>query len=99
MLLDTCHSGSGLKDLDDIMQAMLLGRRPRFLPPPTPKGLDRARSIRAASPRKVDNAALVELIKTGGGSKPVLYAACKPDQLASDASFDGRATARSPTCS
>ena len=28
------------------MQAMLQGRRPRFLPPPTPKGLDRARSIR-----------------------------------------------------
>jgi hypothetical protein len=91
VLLDTCHSGSGLKDIDDIMQAMLLGRRPRFLPPPTPKGLDRARSIRAASPRKVDNKALVELVKTGGGSKPVLYAACKPDQLASDASFGGRA--------
>lgn len=92
VLLDTCHSGSGLKDLDDIMQAMLLGRRPRFLPPPTPKGLDRARSIRAAAPREVDHKALVELTRTRGpGAKPVLYAACRPDQTAADATFDGRA--------
>ena len=51
VLLDTCHSGTGLKDLDDIQQAMLLGRRPRFLPPPTPQGLHRARDIRATTPR------------------------------------------------
>ena len=58
VLLDTCHSGTGLKDLDDIQQAMLLGRRPRFLPPPTPRGLDRARDIRAATPRTVDRKSL-----------------------------------------
>jgi hypothetical protein len=92
VLLDTCHSGSGLKDLDDIQQAMLLGRRPRFLPPPTPKGLTRARSIRAAAPRTVDRKPLVELTRTrGSGTKPVLYAACRPEQTASDASFDNRA--------
>lgn len=92
VLLDTCHSGSGLKDLDDIQQAMLLGRRPRFLPPPTPKGLKRARSIRAASPRAVDHKPLVELTRTrGSGAKPVLYAACRPEQTAADASFDDRA--------
>ena len=91
VLLDTCHSGSGLKDLDDIQQAMLLGRRPRFLPPPTPKGLSRARSIRASKPRTVDRKKLVELTRSRRGSaKPVLYAACKPDQTASDASFDDR---------
>jgi uncharacterized caspase-like protein len=91
VLLDTCHSGSGLKDLDEIQQAMLLGRRPRFLPPPTPKGLTRARSIRAATPRTVDRRKLVELTKGRTGSaKPVLYAACRPEQTASDASFDGR---------
>jgi len=91
VLLDTCHSGSGLKDLDDIQQAMLMGRRPRFLPPPTPRGLGRARAIRAATPRTVDHKALVELTKTrGGGTKPVLYAACKPDQTAADATFSGR---------
>ncbi len=92
VLLDTCHSGSGLKDLDDIQQAMLLGRRPRFLPPPTPKGLKRARSIRETSTRTVDRQPLVELTRTRGGSaKPVLYAACRPEQTAADADFDNRA--------
>ncbi|MEO7351944.1 MAG: caspase family protein [Marmoricola sp.] len=92
VLLDTCHSGTGLRDLDDIMQAMAQGRRPRYLPPPTPKGLDRARSIRAAAPRVVDRKALVELTKSRGGSaRPILYAACRPDQTASDATFGNRA--------
>ena len=92
VLMDTCHSGSGLKDLDDIQQAMLMGRRPRFLPPPTPRGLQRARSIRAAAPRTVDHQPLVELTRTrGSGTKPVLYAACRPEQTAADATFDNRA--------
>ena len=91
VLLDTCHSGTGTKDLDDIQQAMLLGRRPRFLPPPTPRGLNRARSIRSARPRQVERKALVELTKAKGRSaKPVLYAACRPDQTAADARFDNR---------
>ena len=92
VFLDTCHSGSGLKDLDDIMQAMLMGRRPRFLPPPTPKGLSTARAIRVAAPRQVDRKALVELTKGPRGSnKPVLFAACRPEQTASDATFSERA--------
>ena len=91
VLLDTCHSGTGLKDLDDIQQAMLLGRRPRFLPPPTPKGLRRAREIRDATPREADRKSLLELIKPARGTaKPVLFAACRPDQTASDATFDSR---------
>jgi hypothetical protein len=91
VLLDTCHSGTGLKDLDDILQAMAQGRRPRYLPPPTPKGLDHARAMRAARPRQVDSKPLVDLTKSRGGSAtPVLYAACRPDQLASDAVFDNR---------
>jgi hypothetical protein len=91
VLLDTCHSGTGLKDLDDIQQAMLLGRRPRFLPPPTPKGLNRARDIRAATPSPVERKSLHELTKVRSGTaKPVLFAACRPDQTASDATFDSR---------
>ena len=91
VLLDTCHSGTGLKDLDDIMQGMLQGRRPRYLPPPTPTGLDQARSLREAKPREVDRKALVELTKgTGRSARPVLYAACRPDQTAADANFGGR---------
>lgn len=91
VILDTCHSGTGLKDLDDIQQAMLLGRRPRFLPPPTRSGLSRARSLRSAKPRQVDHKALVELGRASSTSaRPVLYAACRPDQTAADATFDGR---------
>ncbi|GAA6524461.1 caspase family protein [Intrasporangium sp. DVR] len=91
VLLDTCHSGTGLKDLEEIQLAMTLGRKPRFLPPPTPRGLDRARSIRELRPtRTVDHKALVELTRRGKGARPVLFAACKPHQTASDATFDGR---------
>ena len=92
VLLDTCHSGTGLKDLEEILQAQLLGRRPRFLPAPTRRGLERTRSLRAATPvRTVDRKALVELVRSRStASKPVLFAACKPDQTASDATFDGR---------
>jgi len=92
VLLDTCHSGTGLRDLDEIMQAQLLGRKPRFLPAPTRRGLEQTRALRAVVPvRAVDRKALVELTKSRGtASKPVLFAACKPDQTASDATFDGR---------
>jgi hypothetical protein len=90
VLLDTCHSGTGLKDLDDIQQAMLLGRRPRFLPPPTPRGLNRARDIRATT-LTAERKPLGDLTKTPRGTaKPVLFAACRPDQTASDATFDNR---------
>ena len=91
VLLDTCHSGSGLRDLDEIQQARLLGRKPRFLPPPTRKDLARAREIRAMRPREVDRKPLVELTKsTRTASKPVLFAACRPDQTAADATFENR---------
>ena len=93
VILDTCHSGTGLKDLDDVMQAALLGRRPRYLPPPTVKGLSRVRQIRAnGAPRAVDRTALAERTRSRGTAtgKPVLYAACRPAQTAADATFDGR---------
>src|ERR1700709_1305299 len=89
VLLDCCHSGTGLKDLDDIQQAMLMGRRPRFLPPPTPTGLRQAREIRDAAPPAPDTSSLRELTTVKSGTaKPVLFAACRPDQTASDASFE-----------
>ena len=91
VLLDTCHSGTGLRDLDEIQQSMLLGRRSRYLPPPTRRGLDTVRAIRAlAPPRTIDRKALVELTKRGKGARPVLFAACKPSQTAADARFDGK---------
>ena len=92
VLLDTCHSGTGLKDLEEIMQAQLLGRKPRFLPPPTRKGLEQTRALRALAPTgRPDRRALVELTKSRStASKPVLFAACKSGQTASDATFGGR---------
>jgi len=91
VLLDTCHSGSGTRDLDDIQRDLLRGRRPRYLPPPTARALAKAREIRAAHPEAVERKALMSLVKSRGGTtKPVLFAACRPDQTASDAQFDAR---------
>jgi hypothetical protein len=79
VVLDTCHSGTGLKDID-----LLVGRKPRFLPPPTVKGVRRIAA-------KSDPQGLQELVKaTPAGSRPVLFAACKADQTSADAYFDGR---------
>ena len=79
--LDTCHSGTGLKAED-----LLTGRRPRFVPPPTIRGLRRVE----ASPVKSTTVELVKSIPAGG--RPVLYAGCRSDQTSADATFDGRAS-------
>jgi hypothetical protein len=77
VFLDTCHSGTGLKDL-------LPGQKARFLPPPTRKG---ARRIAAKS----DPKGYQELVKsTPAASRAVLFAGCKADQTSADAYFDGR---------
>lgn len=77
VVLDTCHSGTGLKALD-----LLPGRRPRFLPAPTPGAV--------AANESSDSRALRDLLKTGNAAKPVLMAACRSDQTAADAFLDGR---------
>lgn len=77
VVLDTCHSGTGLKSLD-----LLPGRRPRFLPAPT------ARAVIASENN--DTRVLRDLVKTGKAAKPVLMAACRSDQTAADALIDGR---------
>jgi hypothetical protein len=79
VILDTCHSGTGLKDID-----LLPGRRPKFLPPPTVEGV---RRVAAAS----DGQGYRDLVKAApAGSRPVLFAACRADQTSADAYFDGR---------
>jgi metacaspase-1 len=76
VLLDTCNSGTGLKALD-----LLQGRRPRFIPPPTPLGIRRLA-------RKSDPTGLQTEIKAiPAATRPVLFAACRADQLSSDAPF------------
>lgn len=78
VVLDTCHSGTGLKALD-----LLPGRRPRFLPPPTPIGLDLTATA--------DHRAFRDLVsRSSRGTRPVLLAGCRSDQTSADAVFDGR---------
>ena len=77
VILDTCHSGTGLKSLD-----LLPGRRPRFLPAPTPRAV--------IASENSDVRTLRDMVKAAKHSKPVLMAACRSDQTAADAYFDGR---------
>jgi hypothetical protein len=77
VFLDTCHSGTGLKDL-------LPGQKARFLPPPTRRGFDRVGG--ASDPKGYQ-----ELVKsTPAATRAVLFAGCKADQTSADAYFDGR---------
>jgi uncharacterized caspase-like protein len=79
VVLDTCNSGTGLKSLD-----LLPGRRPRFIPPPTPLGIRRLE--RKSDPKGLQD----EVKKIPAATRPVLFAACRADQVASDAPFGVR---------
>ena len=79
VVLDTCHRGTGLRALD-----LLPTRRPRFVPPPTPLGLELTES---ADPR-----AFRDLVRSNAQAQAVLFAACRPDQTAADADFSGRSS-------
>jgi len=92
--LDTCHSGTGLKAMD-----LLPGRMPRFLPPPTPIGLDdildrsvglETRALPAFRRRPYSKMFRRKGRSTSSASTPVLFAACAASQTSSDASFKGR---------
>lgn len=83
VIFDTCHSGSGLRALDLMLTAD--DRRPRFVPPPTPLGRD------GAAVMGTDTRMLRDLVRSSPAvAKPVLLAACRADQEATDANFDGR---------
>jgi hypothetical protein len=80
VVLDTCHSGDGLRSID-----LIPGRLPRFIPPPTVEGIRRVQS--AQEPNRLRD--LVKHLPTA--TRPVLYAACRSDQVSADAHFGGRA--------
>ncbi len=74
--LDTCHSGTGLKGVD-----LLLDRKVRYLPPPSLAAFrDMERRLARGLGGKLfrDEAA-----------RPVLWAACRADQTSADAGIDG----------
>lgn len=75
VVLDTCHSGTGIRAL-----ALLGGARPRFLAPPSISAylrLERAQAVLRPVPRAL-------------GDNAVLWAACRADQYATDAYIGGR---------
>jgi hypothetical protein len=81
VVLDTCHSGDGLRNID-----LIPGRLPRFIPPPTPEGIRRVASA-ADEPNR-----LRDLVKAlPDATRPVLYAACRASQVSADAHFGDRA--------
>ena len=71
--LDTCHSGTGLKAI-----ALLLDRKPRYLPPPSVaafRDMERRRTLHT------------RLLKRNA-AQHVLWAACRADQTSADANID-----------
>ncbi len=74
--LDTCHSGTGLKGID-----MLLDRKPRYLPPPS---LEAFQQVDLLGPR-----GLTERFMEKGIVHHILWAACRADQTSADANIAG----------
>jgi metacaspase-1 len=74
--LDTCHSGTGLKAID-----MLLDRRPRYMPPPSLEAFMEVDSKRSRGLRH----GLLEK----GVTDNILWAACRSDQTSADANIAG----------
>jgi metacaspase-1 len=74
--LDTCHSGTGLKAID-----MLLDRTPRYLPPPSLEAFLEVDSKRSRGLRH-------GLLEKGVDTQ-VLWAACRSDQTSADANIAG----------
>ncbi|BCT76809.1 hypothetical protein SCMU_26510 [Sinomonas cyclohexanicum] len=75
VVLDTCHSGTGLRAF-----RLHPGSRARYLAPPTTADA----GVPAASGRR----GFRDLVAAGPG--PVLFAACRADQTAADSPFNGR---------
>ncbi|WP_256792765.1 caspase family protein [Terrabacter sp. Ter38] len=89
VLLDTCHSGTGLRDVEGPAGSGAGGPaqgRPRFLPSPVQTGL--ARRLAPAAPRREADARRRPYRSVP--LRAVVHSACRPDQTARDATFDGR---------
>lgn len=74
--LDTCHSGTGLKAID-----MLLDRRPRYLPPPS---VEAFKEVENKRPRGLRHG-----LHEKGVTQQILWAACRSDQTSADANIAG----------
>lgn len=74
--LDTCHSGTGLRAID-----FLLDRKPRFMPPPS---LEAFKAVEGRRSR-----GLRGMLLEKGIVHQILWAACRDDQTSADACIDG----------
>jgi hypothetical protein len=74
--LDTCHSGTGLRSID-----MLLDRKPRYLPPPSLEAFLEVDGRKSRS--------LYESGREKGIVHHILWAGCRSDQTSADAKIDG----------
>ncbi len=77
VFLDTCHSGTGLKSID-----LLLDRRPRFMPHPT---VEAHRKVADKRSRSVSRALLEK-----GVVHHILWAGCRADQTSADAHINNQ---------
>jgi metacaspase-1 len=74
--LDTCHSGTGLRGID-----LLLDRKPRYLPPPSVEAFKEVEGRRSRG--------LSRSLLEKGVVHHVLWAACRADQTSADAHIAG----------
>jgi hypothetical protein len=74
--MDTCHSGTGLKAID-----FLLDRKPRYLPPPSLEAFDMVDGMRSRG--------LHETMLEKGLVHHILWAGCRADQTSADAKIGG----------
>ena len=74
--LDTCHSGTGLKAID-----MLLDRKPRYLPPPSLEAFEKVQNKKSRG--------VARLLQEKGIIHHILWAACRSDQTSADAHIGG----------
>ncbi len=74
--LDTCHSGTGLKAVD-----LLLDRKPRYMPPPSIEAFDMVDGRRSRG--------LHEALLEKGLVHHILWAGCRADQTSADANISG----------
>ena len=81
---DTCHSGTGLKNLDPILLLLPNAPKPRYLPPPSYKAFLKLRDLPMRSVKEMRKADKVL------SSHNILWAGCRDDQTSADAHFDGR---------
>lgn len=76
VFLDTCHSGSGLKAID-----LLLDRKPRYMPPPS---MEAFKEVEGKVSKGIYRMFLDKKV-----TQHILWAACRPDQTSADANIDG----------